>query len=85
MIVNADGTYSLLINTEDSVLISIENPFKTIEPMDHQLVLKDGWIQCFWNKATSFITALKIVPGDPFKKDDLQIMDWIQTKDPRKQ
>lgn len=73
------------IETEKPLKISIKHPFVCTETMEHQLVLENGWIECYWHKASGCITALEIVPGDPSKKDDLQLMGWIQTKDPRKQ
>lgn len=82
---NADGTDSLMIDTDDPVLISIKHPFVCTECLERQLVLSDGWIECYWHKPSGFITGLEIIPGDPLRKDDLQPMDWIQTRDPRKQ
>lgn len=80
-----DGFFD--IDTDYPVDIEIKTPGALNEsvPMDHQLVLRQGWIECAWDKLTGFITALRIVPGDPFKKDDLQLMDWIQERDPRKE
>lgn len=77
-----DGFFE--IDTDKPLKISIKHPFVCTETMEHQLVLENGWIECFWHKASGYITALNIVPGDPSRKDDLQLMDWIQTKDPRK-
>jgi hypothetical protein len=76
------------IETEKPLRIEIDTPDIPDDhkvPMDHQIVLKGGWIECEWDKFTYYVTGLTIVPGDPFLKDDLQPMDWIQIKDPRKQ
>lgn len=86
----------ITVHSEDPIKIRFETPsalihdfhcgFQTrIGTLPHQLVLEMGWIECDWDSKTGFITGMQVVPGDPNVKGDLDVMDWIQTKDPRKQ